>query len=479
VATVAASRPRVESVPTSAVSSAGAEAVELARMAGLELDPWQELVLEHALGERGDGSWAAARVGVNVPRQNGKGALLEARELAGLFLLGEELLIHSAHQFDTSLEAFHRLLARIEATPEFSRLVKRVSRTHGDEGITLTDGRRVRFRTRTGGGGRGFSCDCLIVDEAMYIPDKAHAALLPTLSARRNPQVWYTGSAVDQLIHADGLVWARVREAGVAGTDDRLAYFEWSVDGGGTGPGDMDPDVLADWEAVEAANPAFGVRITREWVATERAGMDDRSFAVERLGVGDWPATSRDAGSVIPLGVWRGLVDHGSRIDGPVVFAFDVSPDRSSAAVCAAGRRADGLVHVEVVERGAGTGWVAPRLGELVRRHDAEAVLCDKASAAWSLEPECREHGVSVVPVVAGEYAAACGVFFDLVDQAGLRHLGTGELDTAVRGAAKRPLVDAWAWSRKSSGVDITPLVGVTLAAWRVSSMTPGAFLLI
>jgi hypothetical protein len=53
------------------------------------------------------------------PRQNGKDAILEARELAGLFLLGERLLIHSAHQFDTSLEHFRRLLFLIENTDDF------------------------------------------------------------------------------------------------------------------------------------------------------------------------------------------------------------------------------------------------------------------------------------------------------------------------------------------------------------------------
>jgi hypothetical protein len=36
----------------------------------------------------------------------------------------------------------------------------------------------------------------------------------------------------------------------------------------------------------------------------------------------------------------------------------------------------------------------------------------------------------------------------------------------AVRGAVTRPLGDSWVWSRKSSAVDISPLVAVTLAHW-------------
>jgi phage terminase large subunit-like protein len=75
-------------VPATAVSSRGREAVELAASAGLVLDEWQAFVLERALGVRENGKWAAFEVGLVVPRQNGKGGLLEARELAGLFVLG-------------------------------------------------------------------------------------------------------------------------------------------------------------------------------------------------------------------------------------------------------------------------------------------------------------------------------------------------------------------------------------------------------
>jgi predicted amidohydrolase YtcJ len=61
------------------------EAVELAASAGLVLDDWQQHVLVSALGERPDalGTWAAFEVGLVVPRQCGKGGVLEARELAG------------------------------------------------------------------------------------------------------------------------------------------------------------------------------------------------------------------------------------------------------------------------------------------------------------------------------------------------------------------------------------------------------------
>lgn len=453
--------PRVMSVPVDAVGSAGSEAVDLARLAGLVLDDWQAFVLEHALGERADGRWSAFEVGVEVPRQNGKGGILEARELAGLFLLSERLIIHSAHQFDTSLEAFRRLLALVEDTPELSRRVRRVSRAHGEEGIELTSGQRIRFRTRTKGGGRGFTGDCLILDEAMILPESAHGALLPTLSARPNPQVWYTGSAVDQLVHDHGLVFARVRDRAVRGGDPRLAYFGWSA---WDGSPDAVPDSVAgDPAAWRAANPALDHRIGCEHVEAERRSMDPRTFAVERLGVGDWPSVDVDAGAVIPVARWLELADAGSVMADPVWFAVDVAPDRSSAVVAAAGVRGDGLVHVEVVDRRAGTGWVGERVAELVARHDSAGVLVDSVSPAASLADT-----VGAEVVTSQVMARACGAFFDLVEQGRVRHLGDPALLAAVKGARRRPLGDAWAWSRRASTVDISPLVAVTLAAHAV-----------
>jgi hypothetical protein len=464
-ASLGVQEPRICWIPPY-MSSAGGEAVELARMAGLHLDPWEEFTLCHALGERPDGKWAAFEVGVDVPRQNGKGAILEARELAGLFLLGERLIIHSAHQFDTSLEAFRRLLALIEDTPDFSRRVKRISRSHGEEGIELTNRQRIRFRTRTKGGGRGFTGDCLILDEAMILPESSHGALLPTLSARPNPQVWYTGSAVDQEVHEHGMVLARIRERGKRGEDASLMYVEWSADA--DSPDDLDEAFITDPQVWAQANPGLGIRISTEHIAREQQSMDARTFAVERLGVGDWPDPNRVDKRGLDPALWAALADADSVLEDPVCFAFDVRPDRSTSSICAAGRRADGLAHVEVVDRRSGTGWLPERLAELVEKHETIAVVCDKASPAASLVTKLANLGVEVEAVSASEHAQACGAIFDAVDQASFRHLDTPEMKAAVKGAIRRELGDAWAWSRKSSAVDISPLVAGTLALWKV-----------
>ena len=473
-----AQRPRIEHVPEYS-STTGDEAIELAALGGIELDPWQQLVLRHSLGERPGGKWAAFEVGLVCPRQNGKNEILLVRELAGLFLLEERLIVHAAHQFDTSLEAFRRLKEVIEGTPQFSRRVKPrgIKHSHGEEGIELKSGQRIRFRTRTKGGGRGFSGNLVVFDEAMDFPEATHGAILPILSSSSlhgNPQVWYAGSAVDQWVQEHGRVLARVRERGIAG-DPELAYFEWSTDAPHPEAlGDLaeDPEVWAE------ANPGLGIRISAEHVARERKSMDPRTFAVERLGVGDWPRLDGKGEAVIDPEDFEACIDRRSKVLDPVTLAIDVTPDRSYAAIGIAGLRADGLSHIEIIEHKRGTGWVAPEVAEIIKRNEVSEVVLDGAGPAASLIPLLENHGVEVTTVTAKEHAQACGMIFDAFRERTTRHLGSAELAAAVDGAVKRPLGDAWAWSRKSSGVDISPLVAVTLALGKVRSQANPSHLL-
>lgn len=462
--------PRICVVPEGDQHPQWSEVREFVAATGMALDPWQLEVLRVSLLRRA-GRWAAFAVAVCAPRQNGKNGILEMRELVGTLLLGERLVIHSAHLADTSKEGFRRLDDLIDENEWLSAQVKHIWRTNGHESIEFTNGARIRFRTRTRGGGRGFSGSPVIFDEPMFLPEVSMGSILPVISAQPDPQVWYTGSAVDQTLHEDGVVFARVRERALGGADTSLAYFEWSLDA--PAPDQVEEEDASDPEVWAATNPALGIRITPEYVEAERRELDARTFAVERLGVGDWPATDGSAATVINLQQWAALTDHESAISGPVAFAYDVSPDRSSTSICAAGRRTDGLVHVEVVESRPGTAWLPARMAELCAAHESVGVLCDAAGPAGSLIAALEKLGVAVAAVSAQDHARACGMLFDAVGDAGLRHLGTDELRVAIRGAARRPLGDAWAWSRKNSSIDISPLVACTLALWGAATVEP------
>lgn len=470
-------RPRICTVPEQQGDTELYDrAIDMLGGCGLELDEWQRFWLRHSLDQRPDGKWSAQEVGGNVGRQNGKGSELVARQIVGLFLVPtDRLIIHSAHQFDTSLEHFRRLLETIEDNPALHKQIKPrgISWSHGSEGIELRDGSRIRFRTRGkgGAGGRGFTGDLMVLDEAMILPEAAFGNLLPTLSARPNPQIWYTGTAVDQEIHADGVVFARVRERGVSGSDDRLLYLEWSVEA--DDPDSVPEEVLDDPQAWAVANPALGIRISPEFVQMERRALASRTFAVERLGVGDWPPTGPS--SVLDMAAWAALTDGQSEPNDPLVFSIDVSPDRAWGSIAVAGLRDDGHTHLDVGERHKGTDWIVKRAGELAEKHPTAAWWLDERGPAGSLVPGLKLKGIEPNVVTAQDMAQACGMFEDAVTAQTIRHMGQPLLASAIRGAAKRALGDAFAWSRRGSGVDISPLVAVTLAHFGLQKTEPPA----
>lgn len=498
---VGSQTPRILHLPSSepSLGNAGKAVASLAALAGLDLDPWQSDFIANATQYRKDAfynpildkvqyKWAAREVGLMISRQNGKGSVLEARELAGLFLFGERLIIHSAHQFDTSKEAFERILMLIESTREFDREVSRVSRSHGEEGIELKSGQRLRFRTRTKGGGRGFTCDCLVLDEAMILGVDQVRAILPVVSARPNPQIWYTGSAGDK----DSTQFGRVRSRGIRGTDPRLLYAEFSADIHNLfcAPDcdeHMDIADPATWAYANASlNIASDHGITMDALSGDFESMDPDSFAAEHLGVGTWPVDG-EGWLVISKEAWQRRHEETSEIDRTkgLAIGVDTSPDGIISSIGAAGysiiKGPDGQeqVHIELTGDATqdvwdwrpGTQWVVPRVKEIWRNQRPSCVVIDPASPAGQFIYELEQAGINVVTPTTREFAQACGEFKSAVvprrgEVATLVHIDQRPVNSAVAVADIRNLQDLWAWSKPNSSSDISPLVALTLASW-------------
>ena len=469
-------------------NTSGKAAIDLYELAGVKLDPWEELVLNHSLGERVDGTWAAFEVGLIVGRQNGKGEILIARILAGLFLFGEKLVIYSAHEFKTSREMFRRMEDIIKESPTLMSKVDRFRHTPAELGIELITGERCMFVTRTGGSGRGFTADLVILDEAYNLDSDAMSALIPTLSSRPNPQIWYASSAgmasSSQLgrVHSRG--W-RISGAScdpndynfparTTGHHGRLAYFEWCAGDNA----DLDRDDHENWLM---ANPSIGYRMTLNGISAERDALDDEDFARERLGIGQWPLG--EAGwEVVDERTWRDLGDAESQIDDErgIAYAVDVSIDGRFGCIAAAGRRRDGFMHVEVARHKPGSNWLLGELLKMVAKNPPVAIVIDPSSPAGAILPGLEEMAPEfkrvfdidlldlVLRPTAPSIASACGSFVQMSrDPASLRHLNQYPLDKALRGAKKRPIGDgAWGWGRLRSTVDLSPLVAATNAAW-------------
>jgi hypothetical protein len=428
---------------------------------------WQKQVVRGMLGVGEDGLFATANDGMCVARQNGKGVILQAVEVFFAFELGYPLVMHTAHEFATSQVHQARLDEFIQNCPQLHSRVKDKGgyrHANGQESIVLKSGCTIAFKARTKGGGRGWSGDLLVWDEAMIIPETVVGAQKPTLRASKAPygqKTIYAGSAVDMLVHEYGVSFAKIRESGHRGSP-RVSWFEWGAPF--DDPGEMTPDVLEDRSWWHEANPSMP-----EGLITEQSMLDDlevmpsRTVAVEYANVGDWPATDGSDDYVIHINAWDALRDFESQLQSPFVLGVDVSPERRSS-IAAAGRNQHGRFHVEIHEHRPGTDWLVPRLVQMWDSGLVSVVVVDGVGPAGSKLQELRDAGLPVEVVNTPEHGQMCGQLVDLVAQSDLAHLGSDELRDAIRGARSRPLGDAWAWSRKNSSVDISPLVAATLA---------------
>lgn len=435
-------KPRVEVAPAKG-SGAGADVAALAAACGITLDPWQIHVLDVGLAEA-DGFFEALEVCLVVSRQNGKSVLLAALALAAIHVYGARLVIYSAHQFKTALETY-QLASRMVQDGPLRDMWSKDRRSGVETGIEFKDGARIRFLARSGSSGRGFSADLVVLDEAFALHSSQLGALLPTLSARPNPQVWLASSAA---MH-DSEALHQLRERAVGPTPGRLAYMEWSVEPG---------TPLDDREGWAQANPALGLRLTERWIETELASMPAREFERERLGVPD----DADGATKFHVARWQTLIDGDSSVPRPLGFGFDVTPERDQAAIAVGGvRMEDARAHVEIVEHLPGNEWCMARLLDLWGRWQAPVWIELGSPAAAFIEPlRAKNVDVRTIAKLGGHDT----LFADAIENGSLRHLGQASLTSALIGGRKKVSGDTWAYSRGSSTVDICPLKAASLA---------------
>jgi hypothetical protein len=473
-------QPRLAWIPPS-TRSLGQECIDFWAAAGGRLLEWQQFAVKAILGLDDEDRWTSTNDGLCVARQNGKGVVLQAIELYVAFELGTragyDLIIHTAHEFGTCQDHQKRLDGFIQECPHLHAQVKEsggYKHANGQESINLKDGTSVIFKARTKGGGRGYSADLLVWDEAMVISDEVVAAQRPMLrasTARHGAKVIYAGSAVDQEAHEYGVNFARIRALGLE-CAPKTCYLEWSAPF--DHPSEMTEDLLQDVQLFRPGNPSMDEGlISEEIMVDEVRQMPGRKAATELFDVGDWPRTDGVEEGVFSIDAWDRLERPDSVLQPPYELAYDVSPERRSS-IALSGRNQDDDWHVEIQESRQGTQWVPERIAEMFATGDVSVVVCDAVGPAASLVLALDELGVKVELVNSQEHGQACGRLVDMVADGTLSHLGSGELRDAVRGARTRQLGDAFAWSRKHSSVDISPLVAATLALGASAGVTGG-----
>ena len=452
---------------TAAGATDGGLADDIGRLlapCGIELDPWQRLVLDAWTARRPDGQWAHFQCGLAVPRQNGKNLCLEARELFGAAVLGERVL-HTAHEVKTARKHFARLKYFFgerpddpaAAMPALAAMVRAVRNTNGQEAVLLTNGGSIEIAARSRGSGRGYTVDVLVVDEAQELSDDALEALAPTLAAAPlgNPQQIWTGTVPGP--NSLGDAWTRLRSS--APTAPATSWLEWAA------PGDDDGR-----DAVARANPALEVgRLSQRVVDGERAALSPDGFARERLG--RWPSASGPRRAIGP-DLWASSAAR-PPASGTRAAALVGASDGHWALAAAV--HDGGRTHVNVVASAPAPGasldpaldWLAARWGRFsaVRLFGGTTTPAARAALERRGLPMRRVRQPST-----GDYLDACSLLLSGLSDGTVTHPAGDGTDALSLSAARtdrrvRRADGAFGWVASAPGGDAAPLEAASLAA--------------
>ena len=463
--------------------------------------PWQQHVADVSLEIDPDtGELWYEEVVITVPRQSGKTTLLLAlmvwRCVTMARRLGPQTVTYLAQRRQSArkklerefIPALRRARGLVEVAHARARPVKptdfKPSMNNGSEHVLWGTQSYLQIEAVGETSSHGDVLDMSVIDEAfVHEDDLVEQAVDAATVTRRSPQTCVISTAGNR---RSRFLWRKVlagRAACERGEHGRTAYFEWSV------PDDAqwdDPNVWAQFL------PALGHTITlaRLLARLEKAqrnpdevdedGYEPGVAGFRRGYLNQWvdPPQLQDADrpSEISAEVWMSepLKDTDSKIVGTAVVGVGVSKGGVSASVVVAGRRADGLPHVETLERAAGTWWVESYVRAVMVSHSGVLVAWDNAGPTRVIAPElmraaggkdkCR-------PLAGREWSGACEAFALAVAEQRIRHLGDVFLEDAVAGGFRLVTGAGWVWDMNEAQADITPLTAATAALRALESI--------
>ena len=387
---------------------------------------------------------------LTVPRQSAKTSTLFAVALGRGQALADHRTAYMAQAGVTMVRKFRSDLFRpLEHSPLGPRW--RVRRGAGDPGLEHRgNGSLVQGYPPRAGVLRSLPFDMVTVDEAQEhsaeLGSALEATIMPTFQTRPRRQLWLVGTAPDDE-HADGM-FRQFYDRALAGTpgmcliDYGIADDEDPFDPGvwvrrhpglGQLPG-TDVDFLQMMASQMTAD--HGAQFIREfcnrWPARSRGGLV--------IPADLWAAASGDPGPPPREGVWLGVDVTPDRRGGSVALAWQTGESGCSGGLLWTGSVSD--LQSVVIEQ-------AERLGA--------RVIHDPVTTSSLARPNWRT-------VNGSEYASSCARFVDTLRAGTLTVRPDPALDAAADGVTTRPIGDAWAWARRRSAVDISPLVALTLA---------------
>jgi phage terminase large subunit-like protein len=466
------STPRRPDRPTTGVQS-----VALAKLAGFELQPWQIHVLAVA-GELipnpdpNPAPWhpewvhAYSNVTCSVGRRAGKSVLTFARALRTA-VTGQ----YGFYSAQTGAAASTKF--RNDWTPLFHRSPE----LNGEFELRHSNGSEMMRHLGSGGYCRIFSpspqalhgeaADAIFLDEAwghtMQRGKELEVATYPLTATRPGAQLWTLSAAGDV-----GSAWwhsivERGREAAQLNTGTGTCHIEYSAHG---------LDDLDDPETWQIAHPA----VRSEYNPTGMVTVDflrneyDRDPDQFRRSWLNMPDMSGEGSAPLEMETWDTLAtDPVARITGSMSIGVAVAPEQAATAVVVCYMDQTQTPVIEVDTYRAGTDWVVDRVADLQARYDVSAVSMDSAgqSPAVVLARPFSHAGIGYDAATLPDVTASAAEFVDAVRNGRIRHVRNPSLDLAAGAVRRRSIGDgSWAFGRKDTTADISPIEAATHALW-------------
>ena len=301
----------------------------------------------------------------------------------------------------------------------------------------------------------------MFFDVAQLLTVADMSDLAPTMNQAENPQIIMMGTPPKP--SDPGEVFTQIRKDALAGESEGALYVEFAADPDAP----VELNATGAWDQLAKANPSFPDRTSRRAIRRLRKLLTDEDYRREVYGI--WDAARRSA--VFGEGVWEAGVRE-ARPEGLTLGALGVAVSAGSAeaAIVGAAVDADGTTWLKVLRHGRGKRWVVDEVQGLLAVHGDVPVVMDGRGPGADLERDFERVEIELTVTSTRDVLDACAGFESLVIDRLLRYEVAPELDAAVAGAVKRDVGDRWAWGRKASMADISPLEAGTLAAWAASA---------
>lgn len=420
---------------------------EAAKDLGIKPMAWQRVAAQYLTGTVGD-RWAFREVAIVVSRQNGKTEILKPRIKMGL-RLGRRML-HTAQVREIPRATF----LSVAAAMVNDRDVLEIRYANGQEVIKMRNGGRYTL-VAPKPGIRGHSVDDVFLDETREQRSfDLVAALKPTITASRDPQMVYLSNAGDD----QSVVLNDLRRR--ADSDPGLAYLEWSAS----------PDrALADREGWAEANPAIGQTIQMETLEDFFRSLPSAVFETEHLCRWVLSSQPRIVAEQSWLRAWVESLEPALR----PYMAVSVDPMNRRASVAMSWQQSDGTIALESVADVVADALDTDRLGKDLHDRAIRAGVQKVGYGAWT-DADLARHFPNAKAIDGREFANASLNFAAIIDSGRLRWSGLGAITDDLAWTARRPHESgAWIATPASEDRAVPAAMAAIRATWLASAPKP------